>query len=208
MKFVLFVEGHTEKKAVRLFLKRWLDLQLSAKVGIQTVRFAGWSGMIKDSPKKARMYLSGPDADEVIGVIGLLDLCGPDIYPSGKTTAKERLEWATQYIHSKVAEERFRIFFAVHEIEAWLLSDPTIFPSPIRSAFPSRLGNPEEINFDKTPYRFLNEIYQRHTGRKYKKVVDGIELFRRLNPEIAYNKCAQLKRMLDEMLRMAKDAGL
>jgi hypothetical protein len=28
MKFVLFVEGHTEKKAVPRFLKKWLDPQV------------------------------------------------------------------------------------------------------------------------------------------------------------------------------------
>ncbi len=41
MKFVLFVEGHTEKAAVGPFLKRWLDPQLSSPVGIKTVRFEG-----------------------------------------------------------------------------------------------------------------------------------------------------------------------
>ena len=39
MKFVLFVEGHTER-AIPEFLKRWLDPQLSQRAGIQTVRFS------------------------------------------------------------------------------------------------------------------------------------------------------------------------
>lgn len=42
MKFVLFVEGHTEQKAVPSFLKRWLDPRLRQPVGIRTVRFDGW----------------------------------------------------------------------------------------------------------------------------------------------------------------------
>ena len=42
MKFILFVEGHTEDKALPAFLKRWLDPRLESPVGIQTVRFDGW----------------------------------------------------------------------------------------------------------------------------------------------------------------------
>ena len=74
MKFVLFVEGHTEKKALASFLKRWLDPQLDRRVGIQVVRFEGWPELVKDSPDKARMHLRKSD---VIAVIALLDLYGP-----------------------------------------------------------------------------------------------------------------------------------
>ena len=42
MKFVLFVEGHTEKAALPAFLKRWLDPQLEQRVGLKPVRFEGW----------------------------------------------------------------------------------------------------------------------------------------------------------------------
>ena len=41
MKFVLFVEGHTEKKSIAPFLKRWLDPKLKQSVGFQVVRFDG-----------------------------------------------------------------------------------------------------------------------------------------------------------------------
>ncbi len=60
MKFVLFVEGYTEKKAIAAFLKRWLDPRLSQPVGIQTVRFDGWAEMVKDMPNKVRRYMEGP----------------------------------------------------------------------------------------------------------------------------------------------------
>jgi hypothetical protein len=42
MKFVLFVEGHTEKLAVPQLLKRWLDPRLAKPVGIKVSRFEGW----------------------------------------------------------------------------------------------------------------------------------------------------------------------
>ncbi|MBW2369178.1 MAG: hypothetical protein JRH15_15000 [Deltaproteobacteria bacterium] len=87
MKFVLFVEGHTEKQALANLLKRWLDPRLDNPIGIQVVRFDGWSDLVKETPKKARMYLNRED---IIGVIALLDLYGPTIYPDGKTTAGAR----------------------------------------------------------------------------------------------------------------------
>ena len=91
MKFILFVEGHTENKAIPSFLKRWLDRQLSKPVGIQSVRFEGWPELMKDSPTKANLYLS---QDSVIAVIALLDLYGPTIYPNDKNSATERYIWA------------------------------------------------------------------------------------------------------------------
>lgn len=53
MKFVLFVEGHTEQKAVPSFLKRWLDPKLQQAVGIKSVRFDGWPELVKDVAIKA-----------------------------------------------------------------------------------------------------------------------------------------------------------
>lgn len=205
MKFVLFVEGHTEKIAVPHFLQRWLNHRISKNVGVKTVRFQGWPEMVKDMPKKAKMYLDR--YKDVIAVLGLMDLYGPTFYPQDKLTAEERLKWATQNIEDKVGSDRFRIYFAVHDIEARLLSDPNIFPTEIRKSFPSDM-QPETINFSQPPSKLLDKIYYQKTRRKYKKVVFGKALFEKLDPEIAYNKCPNLKIMLDEMLKMAKESGL
>jgi hypothetical protein len=43
MKFILFVEGYTEKQGILTFLKRYLDPRLSQPVGIKPVRFDGWA---------------------------------------------------------------------------------------------------------------------------------------------------------------------
>jgi hypothetical protein len=45
-------------------------------------------------------------------------------------------------------------------------------------------------------------------GRHYKKRVHGADLFAKLDPEVAYGKCPHLKMMLDEMLRLAEEAGI
>ncbi len=39
MKFILLVEGKTERDAAAAFFKRWLDPQLRQPVGIRTVPF-------------------------------------------------------------------------------------------------------------------------------------------------------------------------
>lgn len=102
MKFILFVEGYTERKAVPAFLKRWLDPRLTQPVGIQSVRFEGWSELIKDAPKKARLYLENPRTQgEIIAVIALLDLYGLN-YPADKTTVAERYEWAAEELKKNV----------------------------------------------------------------------------------------------------------
>ena len=100
------------------------------------------------------------------------------------------------------------MFCSVHEPEAWLFSDPEILPSGVRIALPAGMKEPEEINFDEPPGKLLEKLYLKHLNKKYKKTGDGSKLFRKLNPEAAYQKCPYLRIMLDEMLKLAHDAGL
>jgi len=205
MKFVLFVEGHTERKALPGFLKRWIDPRLEQRVGLKVVRFNGWAELINDSTKKAKMYLN---EDDVIAVFALLDLYGPTIYPDDKQCTSERFEWAKNYLERKVGDHRFHQYFAVHETEAWLLSNPDLFPKIIKNAFPGKVQNPEEVNFDKPPSKLLGELYREKTKRTYKKVAHGKELFDKLDPDVAYQKCPYLRELFDDMLKIAKEAGL
>jgi hypothetical protein len=169
MKFVLFVEGHTEKKGVAPFLKRYIDEKLSVKVGVKPVRFEGWPEMVKGMPKKALMYLEGPDRNDIIAVIGLLDLYGPTFYPKNIVTASERLGWAKNHLENTVKDKRFKMFFAVHEVEAWLLSQPEVFPRDVGQELDSESKNPEEVNFENPPSKRLQQLYLQKTGRNYKK---------------------------------------
>lgn len=208
MKFIFFVEGDTEKKSLPVFLKKWIDPKLSKPVGVKIVRFNGWRELVNDTPKKAMLYLTGPQKDDIVAVIALLDLYGPTIYPSDKKTAKERYEWARGDLEERVNHAKFRQFFAVHETESWLLSDPDLFPSEIRKAFPGRIQRPEEIDFDEPPAKLLGRLYQEKLKRTYKKTTDGYELFNKLAPYLAYNKCPRIKEFLDEMLKLAQECGL
>lgn len=208
MKFILFIEGHTEKKALPQFLKRWFDQRLSQPVGIKTVRFEGWHDLVNEAPKKANMYLTGKQQGEIVAIISLLDLYGPTFYPADKTSAEDRYAWGKERMEKAVNNIRFRQFFAVHETEAWLFSNPDIFPNEIRNSVSLKADKPEFIDFDRPPSKRLSDLYWQHIRRSYKKVTNGRELFTRLNPGIVYSKCPKFKEMLDEMLSMAKAAGL
>jgi hypothetical protein len=208
MKFVLFVEGYTEKKALPEFLKRWLDPRLSQRVGIQIVRFDGWAEYVKDVPKKALLHLNSPKRDDIIAVIGLLDLYGPTFYPPGKETAKERYEWAKAEIEQSVDHPKFRHHFAVHECEAWLLSSLDGFPVDVKKALPAKCTKPEQVNFNEPPKKLLEKVYREKMGGSYKQVTHGAELFGTLDPNLAYAKCPFFKAMLDDMIALAMKAGL
>lgn len=208
MKFILMVEGRTERDSAAAFLKRWLDPQLRQPVGIQPVPFEGYADLVRKMATRARMHLEGPRQSEVIGVIGLLDLYGPRFYPPDKATSDERFAWGKEHFEKQVNLEKFRLFFAVHEFEAWLLSQPDVFSREIRSALPRKIDQPERVNFDEPPAKLLDRVYKQQTKRNYKKTTYGHQLFAKLDPDTAVAKCPYLKAMLEEMLTMAKSAGL
>ncbi|MBT3255202.1 MAG: DUF4276 family protein [Deltaproteobacteria bacterium] len=205
MNFVLFVEGDTEKKTLADFFKRWLDPKLERRVGLKVVKFGGWAELVKESPKKAKLYLKEKN---IIAVFALLDLYGPTLYPDAERAVSERYKWAKSHLERKVDDTRFRQHFAVHETEAWLFSNPALFPKAVKDALPAGVRKPEEINFDQPPSKLLGRLYKEKTGRRYKKVAHGKDLFDRLDPETAYGKCPYLKRLLDDMLKIAREAGL
>jgi len=204
MKFILFVEGYTEKIALPQFLKKWLDPKLPNPIGIRTVRFEGWPELVKDAPLKAKMHLNGPAKNDIIAVISLFDLYGPTFYPNNLKGCNERYDWGKDYIETKVNHPHFFQFFAVHEVEAWLLSEPDIFPVEVKRAFPVKITHPEAVNFDEPPAKLLERLYPLHVKRSYKKVVNGKDLFAKLDPSIAYNKCPKLQELLDKMLELAQ----
>lgn len=205
MRFIVFVEGFTEQRVVGPFLKRWLDARTERSTGITPVRFDGWSEMIRDMPKKAKMYLNAPGRDDIVGVLAILDLYGPTFYPSHLDNSEERLEWARDHVEQKIGDSRFRVFFAVHELEAWLLSQPEVFPVEVAEPVRKLAGAPEKVDFDKPPSKRLSELYQARMGRRYKKTTDGVQLFSKLDPVVAASKCPELRNMLETMLKMIQD---
>jgi len=78
----------------------------------------------------------------------------------------------------------------------------------IRKALPGKTQHPETVNFDEPPSKLLQRLYKEKIKRTYKKVTHGKALFDRLDPAIAYKKCPYLRELFDEMLKIAREAGL
>jgi len=163
MKFVVLVEGLMEQMAVHKFLKKWLDLRLDPPVGVRVRNLGGKDHFRKECAKYARDLLGSRAGKDIVGVVGLLDLYGPTWYPHRLKTSEERRAWAIQEMETAVGNPRFRQFFAVHETEAWLLSDPSLFPEPMRTAVAKTSGKPEPVNFTTPPSAVLNKLYKKHT---------------------------------------------
>lgn len=206
MRFLLFVEGHTEKYALRDFLKRWLDPKLESRVGIDVILFEGYGPYYSTIAKRVNFILAGKPAADVIAAIGLVDLHGPEIYPQHLKEARERYTWAKEHLERKVDHPKFRQHFAVHETEAWILSQPEVLPLAVRKALPGKCSRPETVNFDQPPAELLTRLYREKLKRKFKKTGDGANLFSELSPQNAYEKCPALRALLDDMLSLAQQA--
>jgi hypothetical protein len=127
--FAFFVEGPTER-ALSAFFKRWLDPQLTRPVGVKPVRFRGSGDFTKSFAQRARRDLA---SSQLIAVVGLLDLYDAGLqFPPALTTDAKYI-WAKAQMENQVRDPRFLQHFAVHETEAWLLSDPAIFPDKVRA---------------------------------------------------------------------------
>jgi len=205
MKFILFVEGETEQKVLPNFFKSWLDPKLKSPVGFKIVKFEGWADLEKKAPRKAEMYLNSKEKDKIIAVISLMDLYGPTFYPDHVKAAPERYKRGKEHMEKRVKNSKFHQFFAVHELEAWLLSQPEHFPQKVKEKL-EKIENPETVNFNEPPAKLLKRLYSSQTKYSYKKTTTGSDLFKKLDPEIAYQKCRKLEKLLDTMLALAETA--
>ena len=205
-RFVLFVEGHTETAGLAGFLKRWLDARLDEPVGIESVRFEGWSDLVRRAKRRTETYLTSPRESEIIAVIGLIDLYGVTLYPEDVSSVKERHAWLTKHLEEKVDSPRYRQFFAVHETEAWFLAEPDKFPTEVSKALVRKAARPERVNFDTPPAKLLQETFSKQLKRDYSKVREARNRFPTLDPVKVAEKCPYFQKMLDEMLRLAEEA--
>ena len=208
MKFILFVEGSTEKQGAVKLIRRWLDKKLEPKrVGVRPINLKGAGNFAREIPRKAPLHLEGSDRHKVIAVIGLLDLHGANIVPGTSSNPEDLCRQGKSKIEKAVNHDKFRMFFAVHDVEAWILSQPEILPTPVAADLRG-IASPEKIDLETPPAKMLERLFLKHTKTSYRKVVDGEKLFDELDPEVAYQKCPHLRLMLDEMLELAKRAGL
>jgi hypothetical protein len=198
----LFIEGYTER-ALPEFIRKWLDPQLppEGKVGIMPVKFQGVSNYLDDLAQKIALYLDEGRANLVFGLVDLYGIPASRIDLSKFTTVKQKVTAARAYVRTLVPQpyqDRFRQHFAVHEVEAWLLAYPDKWPAEARDQIKKR--PPEQVNFKEPPARFLKKIL----GGRYKKTTTAMNLFPKVDPQIAIDQCPYLKLFMEDLLRVAK----
>lgn len=203
MKIVLLVEGNTEHRSLCNFLQRSLKGKVEPLPGIAAVNFKGFGNYIKECPIKASFHLKQPD---VLGVIGLIDLEGPP-HPPHCDTIEKKCATLREHLEEEVGSPNFRQHFAIHELEAWLLSDPGIFPAEVKKAVTRKVTQPEALNGPNKPSDLLKRLYREKLDRDYKKYTNGAELFAKLDPGHAARKCPALKALLDDLLHFAQAAN-
>jgi hypothetical protein len=88
-------------------------------------------------------------------------------------------------------------------LEAWLLSQPDIFPAETRKDVQALSAKPEEVDLGQPPKRRLREIFEHRLKRGYQPRIDGAKLFRKLDPQELRNKCPLFRAMVDELAALA-----
>lgn len=207
MKLILLVEGVTERLALSGFLKRWLDPRLSKPIQIFPVRCGNSR---QELVRRAREFLRSPEMHrgDIIGVFGLLDLYGIEWIPPAISGAKDRYDWVVSEVEKEVDHDRFRMFCAVHELEAWVFGHPEVLPRPVRDGLATKVyAHPEKIDFDTPPAKLLKQLYRKQLRREYKKTTDGRVLFGKMDPEKVSGKCPYFESLLESLLELAQSAG-
>jgi len=184
------------------FIHNWLDPQLpeGRRVGITPVKFQGVSNYLDGLQRKIALYLDDGRANFVVGLVDLYGIPASRIDLSQYTTVKDKIIAARGYMRSIVPKEyrdRFRQHFAVHEVEAWLLAYPEEWPPEVRDQITRRA--PEQIDLTEPPAKFLKRI----VGR-YKKTTTAMNLFPKVNPQVAIDKCPFLRQFMEDLLLLAK----
>src|SRR5438067_295108 len=93
--------------------------------------------------------------------------------PNHLASQREQYDWGVVHFQGQIEHPKFKMFFAVHEIEAWILSQPKLFPDAVRNGFPGKVEEPESVNFDEPPSKLLHRLYRTYTREGYRKIVDG-----------------------------------
>jgi len=213
VRFVVLVEGDTERRMLGCLLGCWLNKEdrLATRIGVHTESVDGCPATAPETVRRARRHLAAVKESDVIAVAALSDWYTPQQgllrdMPKGTT---DPIAWAASELERRAdLGPRFRAFFAVHDIEAWLWSQPDVFPRGVAAAVGADKRGPEEVDENSPPSQRLKALYRERCDKGYMKTVHGPSLFQKLDAELAYAKCPHLAEMLDWMLEKARAAGL
>ncbi len=172
-RFVFIVEGKTEKESLRAFLANCLSWRGVAGVGIKILGKDSASKVFHEGPKLAGELLNAKDGESILAVYTLLDIFNAGIFPETGMSIEDRVAWGRDSMQQRFLHPRYRHYFAVHELEAWLLADTANLPAKMRADLRQHQAHPEQVNDKTSPSNLISASHLRQFNRKYSKPVHG-----------------------------------
>jgi hypothetical protein len=198
LKIVLLVEGKTEtavKEALKTFLDAEAAQQGRPRVGVTTKPLD--SKLLNAQRVRDQVALNLRDPD-VLCVVALID-----VYPAFASAHQ-----AKAFLRSAGgADPRFHVHAAQFDVEAWLLPFWQAICQKLRIQRQPPGGNPEQVNQQKPPSRWLSELY-RMARRSYDKPRDARAILAGKNLRTIAAQCPEFKLFLNTLLNCANLAAL
>lgn len=213
MRIKLYCEGRTERGIRELLAPVREELRGKGR-GLDVLSLQGNAQLLKKLGAKVRESIRSGDT---IAVFCLIDLRKIDeALPPELKAALGGQSWVRMPIRDRVAwlqdnvgrhlvdveyRDRFRLFVAVHEVEALVLADPGPLRKKLRQNALGPWPNPEEVNDEKPPAAVLNELFRKHHPRRsaYHKTKDGVPLLQSLDLGKVCSSCPYFRQLVDAL---------
>jgi hypothetical protein len=192
----IIVEGATEK-AFAPVLRQYLSNRLAGRM--PKLKFLPAHGRIPIGQvlKREVGNLLASNCDHVIALTDVYTGSDPPAFADASDAKAKMREWVGP-------EPRFHPHAAQYEFEAWLLPYWDRIRARASSNRQTPSLHPETVNHGRPPAGHLEEVCR--TGarkRAYSKTIDGAEILRNQDIEVAVAVCPQLRAFLDTILTLS-----
>jgi hypothetical protein len=196
MKIAILVEGATEV-AFLPFLREFLKPRLANRMPrLDLVPYDGRIPMGDKLRSQVTILLTGQRAADA--VIALTDVyTGSRDFTDANDAKTKMRRWVGD-------EPRFYPHVAMHDFEAWLLPfwDRVKELSGSNRNAPGK--HPEKVNHQKSPAKWLDEIFRSGTKHKYYvKPIHAARILRGQDLMVSANVCPELKLFLNTILKLS-----
>ncbi|MBI2872031.1 MAG: DUF4276 family protein [Chloroflexi bacterium] len=197
----LYCEGGTEKGLRRLLQPIREELR-TRNLGLHIRTYEGVGQLLHKLPSATRDSLStGARA-----VFALVDLHGaPVSFPNPRAPARQRADWLREHLRTLIPEQyrnRFYPHVAVHELEAWILADPSGLRERLKTSSLPSWPHPECVNDTTPPSDVLNGLFRARLKIRYAKIKEGVPLLEKLNLDAVYKGCPSFQLFIDDLRRI------
>ena len=191
----ILVEGRTEK-AFKPILLEFLKPRLIGKM--PRLVFIRADGRIpKENKLKRVVQLLLRANDAVVALTDVYTGSSPRDFANAAEARAKMREWVGP-------ERHFYPHAAQHDFEAWLLPYWPQIKKIAGSDKAPPSSDPESVNHDKPPAKFLAEVFRLGSARdSYSKIRDAVAILRGQDLSISAEKCPELKAFLNTILTLS-----